>query len=53
MALRIALFALPATVVTALVVALNQLDAGAGVAFAALGAVAVVSGAALGYFAIP
>lgn len=51
MALRIALAALPAATVVALVLLLNGLDAGAGVAVAALGMVAVASGAALGYFA--
>lgn len=51
MALRIALAGLPLAVVVALVILLNGLDAGAGIAVAALGVVAVASGAALGYFA--
>lgn len=51
MALRIALAALPAAAVVALVLLLNSLDVGTGVAVAALGLVAVASGAALGYFA--
>lgn len=50
-ALRISLAALPAAAVVALVLLLNGLDAGAGIAVAALGLVAVASGAALGYFA--
>ena len=51
MALRIGLFAIPTVAVVGLVLLLNRLDAGAGVAVAALGMVAVASGAALGYFA--
>jgi hypothetical protein len=51
MALRIALAGLPLAAVVVLVLLLNSLDAGAGIAVAALGIVAVASGAALGYFA--
>lgn len=51
MALRIALFAVPAVAVAGLVLLLNALDAQAGVAVAAFGLVAVASGVALGYFA--
>lgn len=51
MATRIALFAVPTAAVAGLVLLLNELDAGVGIAVAALGLVAVVSGAALGYFA--
>lgn len=51
MATRIALFAVPTVTVAGLVSLLNGLDAGAGIAVAALGLVAVVSGATLGYFA--
>lgn len=51
MALRIALVGLPLAAVVVLVLLLNGLDAGAGVAVATLGLVAVASGAALGYFA--
>ncbi len=51
MAIRIALFAIPTAAVAGLVLLLNGLDADAGIAVAALGAVAVLSGAALGYFA--
>lgn len=51
MAIRIALFAVPTAAVIGLVLLLNGLDAAAGVAVAALGLVAVLSGAALGYFA--
>lgn len=51
MAIRIALFAVPAIVVTGLVLLLNGLDASAGVAVAAFGLVAVATGTALGYFA--
>lgn len=51
MPVRIALFALPTAVVAGLVLLLNGLDAGAGIAVAALGVVAVLSGAAIGYFA--
>lgn len=51
MVLRIALAALPLAAVVVLVLLLNSLDAGAGIAVAALGVVAVAGGAALGYFA--
>jgi hypothetical protein len=51
MAIRIAIFAIPTVAVVGLVLLLNGLDAGAGIASAALGVVAVASGAALGYFA--
>ncbi|HEX6754153.1 MAG TPA: hypothetical protein VF093_11275 [Solirubrobacterales bacterium] len=48
---RIALFAIPAAMVTGLVVLLNGLDASPGIAVVALGVVAVATGTALGYFA--
>ncbi len=51
MALRIALFAVPAVAVAGLVLLLNGLDASAGIAVAAFGVVAVMTGTALGYFA--
>jgi hypothetical protein len=51
MAIRASLFAVPALVVAGLVLLLNALDATAGVAVAALCSVAVLSGAAFGYFA--
>jgi len=51
MAIRIALFVVPAVAVAGLVTFLNRVDAGAGIAVAALGVLAVVSGAMLGYFA--
>ncbi|HVT00265.1 MAG TPA: hypothetical protein VHE08_07095 [Solirubrobacterales bacterium] len=51
MVLRIALFAVPMAAVAGLVLLLNALEAQTGVAVAALGMVAVASGAALGYFA--
>jgi hypothetical protein len=51
MAIRVALFAIPAVVVAGLVLLLNGLDASAGIAVAAFGLVAVATGAALGYFA--
>jgi hypothetical protein len=51
MALRIALFAIPSAVVAGLVFLLNGIEAGTGIAVAAFGLVAVMSGAALGYFA--
>jgi hypothetical protein len=50
-ATRIALFAVPTVTAAGLVLLVNGLDAGAGIAVAALGLVAVVSGAVLGYFA--
>lgn len=51
MAIRLGLIAIPTAAVVGLVFLLNGLDAGAGIAVAALGVVAIVSGAALGYFA--
>jgi len=51
MAIRIALFAVPAITVAGLVLLLNGLDASAGIAVAAFGVVAVATGTALGYFA--
>ncbi len=51
MAVRIGLMAIPTAAVVGLVLLLNGLDASAGIAAAALGVVAVVSGAVLGYFA--
>jgi hypothetical protein len=51
MAIRIALFAIPAIAIAGLVLLLNGLDASAGIAVAAFGLVAVATGAALGYFA--
>jgi hypothetical protein len=52
MAICTGLIAIPAAAAVGLVLLLNSLDAGAGIAaIIALGAVAVMSGAALGYFA--
>lgn len=51
MAMRIALFVVPAVAVAGLVLLLNGVDASAGIAVAAFGLAAVLSGAALGYFA--
>lgn len=51
MAIRLAIFGMPTAVVVGMVLLLNGLDAKAGIAAAVLGAVAVASGAALGYFA--
>ena len=51
MAIRIALFAAPTAAVVGLVLLLNSVDAGAGIAVASLGLVVVASGAAFGYFA--
>lgn len=51
MAIRVALFAIPAVAVAGLVLLLNSLDASAGIAVAAFGLVAVATGTALGYFA--
>ncbi len=48
---RIALVSVPVTAIVVLVLLLNSLDAGVGIAVAALGLVAVAGGAALGYFA--
>jgi hypothetical protein len=51
MAIRIGLFAGPVLAAVGLVLLLNGLDASPGIAVAALGVVAVMSGAAFGYFA--
>jgi len=51
MVLRIALFAVPAVAVAGLVIFLNVANASAGIAVAALGVLAVGSGAMLGRFA--
>lgn len=51
MAIRLGLFAIPIAAVMGLVLLLNGLDASAGIAAAALGVVAVASGAAFGYYA--
>jgi energy-converting hydrogenase Eha subunit A len=51
MAIRVAIFAIPTVAVIGVVLLLNGLDAGTGIAVAALGSVAVLSGAAMGYFA--
>jgi hypothetical protein len=51
MFLRIGLFVVPAVAAVGLVLLLNGLGAGAGVAVLALGLLAVASGVALGYFA--
>lgn len=51
MAIRIALFAIPAIAVAGLVFLLNGLDASAGISVAAFGLIAVATGTALGYFA--
>lgn len=51
MAFRIALFAVPALVALGAVVLLNVFDAGAGVATATLGLVALAGGAGFGVFA--
>ena len=51
MAIRIGIFAIPTATVVGMVLLLNGLNAGAGIAVAALGVVAVASGTALGYFA--
>jgi len=51
MAIRIALFAVPAVAVAGLVLLLNSFNASAGVAVAAFGVLAVATGSALGYFA--
>ena len=51
MVIRIALFAVPAVAVAGLVLFLNGVNAGAGIAVAALGVFAVATGATLGYFA--
>lgn len=51
MAIRIALFATPAIAAAGVVLLLNGLHAGAGIAAASMGLVAVLGGAAFGYFA--
>ena len=51
MVLRIFFIAVPVAAVIGLVLLLNGLDAGAGIAAAALSTVAVVSGTFVGYFA--
>jgi hypothetical protein len=51
MAIRIALFAVPAIAVAGLVLLLNGLGASAGFAVAVFGLMAVATGTALGYFA--
>lgn len=51
MATRIALFVVPALAFAALVLSLNGVDASRGIAVAALGVLAVATGATLGYFA--
>jgi hypothetical protein len=51
MAIRIALFGVPAVAVVGLVFLVNALNASAGIAFVAFTAVAVTTGAAIGYFA--
>ena len=50
MTIRLALFGVPTAAIVALVLALNAVDASAGVAVAALGLVAVAGGVAFGYF---
>jgi hypothetical protein len=50
MAIRIALFGIPAAAAVGLVSLLNALDASAGIAVVAYTAVAVAIGAAIGYF---
>lgn len=51
MALRIGLFAVPAITMGGIVLLLNGLGAGVGVAAASLGLIAVAGGSVLGYFA--
>lgn len=51
MVIRIALFAVPAVAVAGLVLFLDVVNAGAGVAVAALGVLAIATGATLGNFA--
>jgi len=51
MAIRIALFVVPAVAVAGLVIFLNLTNASAGIAVAALGVLAAAAGATLGYFA--
>lgn len=50
MAIRIALFGIPAVAVIGLVLLLDSLNASAGIAFAAFTVVAVATGVAIGYF---
>jgi energy-converting hydrogenase Eha subunit A len=50
---NVALFAAPIVAVAILVPLLNALEASSGIAFAVLGLVAVLGGAALGAFADP
>jgi len=51
MAIRIALFTIPFAAMAGLVLLLNEVHAGAGIAVAAFGLFAVSIGATLGYFA--
>ena len=51
MAIRIALFGIPAAAVVGLVFLFDRLNASDGIAFAAFTAVAVATGAAIGCFA--
>jgi cyanate permease len=51
MAIRIALFAAPAIAAVGVVLLLNDLHASAGIAAASLGLIAILGGAAFGYFA--
>ncbi|MGB8383013.1 MAG: hypothetical protein WCG47_17495 [Dermatophilaceae bacterium] len=51
MAIRIALFTVPAVAAAGLVLFLNGINAGAGIAVSALGVLAVATGATFGYFA--
>jgi hypothetical protein len=51
MAIRVALFVLPALAMAGLVLFLNSVEATAGMAAASMGLVAVASGAALGFYA--
>lgn len=51
MAIRVALFGVPAVVVVALVFLVNALSASAGIAFVAFTVLAVATGAAIGRFA--
>lgn len=51
MAIRIALFTIPFVAVAALVLLLNEVKAGPGIAAASFGLFAVATGTALGYFA--
>jgi hypothetical protein len=51
MAIRIALFGVPAVAVVGLVFLVNALNASAGITFAAFTVIAVATGAAIGCFA--